>query len=468
MSRARDGKEPALMTDSHFEQAMRGLGVVFAGTDVFAVALSGGGDSLFLALQMARWCRQHRFSLLTVTVDHRLRPESASEARWCQRQMSRYGLRHETLVWEQGGGKPTVQVTQERARSARSALLDDWCRKKGVTHLCLGHHQDDQLETVMMRAVKKSGVLGLAGMSAVVQRPFGFLIRPLLNSPKKALLQSLKAREQEWLDDPSNRAPYVLRTRYRRAVSGLSSAQRSTLLTNTRLLGQSRHRLERAAQDYLLTRLRVSPTGTMTLPLDRGSPGEDVFALAFRRCLGALSGSDYLPSLEHCRAFLSPFLQSTGTKKRECRQSLSGCVIWQTGQGDVILARENRSLPVIDLVQQTGAGWRRWDGRYEFQCHFSGLLSWLREQGLDGELTPTLRSAGKKSAVASGVFEQQSLPALWVGGECLAVGGREITAQPEGSLPFFCLKTGTKLPHSVLATRWRPKKSISQHPFTVA
>ena len=475
MSCARDGKEPALIAD--FDRVMRGLGP-FAGSEVFAVALSGGSDSLFLALQMVRWCRQHHFSFLTVTVDHRLRQESASEAQWCQRQMSRYGIPHDTLIWEQGGEEPTTQVTQEHARSARYALLDDWCRKKGVTYLCLGHHQDDQLETVMMRAKKKSGVLGLAGMSVVVQRPFGFLIRPLLNTPKETLLQSLKAHEQEWLDDPSNRAPYVLRTRYRRAVAGLSSAQRSALSTNTRLLGQSRHRLERATQHYLSTQLRVSPTGTMTLPNDRLSRDTRgaVFALAFRQCLAVLSGSDYLPSLEHCRAFLAPFLQSANIKKGNFRKSLSNCVIWQTGQGDVIgdvtLARENRSLPVIDLAQQAEAGWRRWDARYEFWCHLPSLLSWLREQGqsLDAELTPTLRSAGKKFAFASDAFARQSLPALWMGGQCLAVvtGGQDAAAQQEDSLPFFCPKTGTQLPHSVLATRWRPKKSISQHPFTVA
>ena len=295
-----------------------------------------------------------------------------------------------------------------------------------------------------------------------------------MNTPKETLLQSLKASEQEWLDDPSNRAPYVLRTRYRRAVAGLSSAQRSKILTNTQLLGQSRHNLERAARKYLLTQLRVSPMGTMTLSLDRLSRDtrSDIFPLAFRQCLAVLSGSGYLPGLEFCRAFLSPFLKSVDAKKEIFRKTLSGCVVWQTGQGDVILARENRYLPVIDLAQQADEGWRRWDARYEFWCHFPSLLSWLREQGqsLDRELTPALRSAGKKSSFASDFFARQSLPALWVGGECLAVvmGGQDATAQKEDNLSFFCLKTGTKLPHSLLVTRWRPKKSIPQHPFTVA
>ncbi|QLH39022.1 MAG: hypothetical protein HWD60_08835 [Defluviicoccus sp.] len=61
------------------------------------------------------------------------------------------------------GSKPAAGI-QEAARIARYRLLIDWCCGARVLHLLLGHHAGDQMETVLYRLLRGSGLAGLAGM----------------------------------------------------------------------------------------------------------------------------------------------------------------------------------------------------------------------------------------------------------------------------------------------------------------
>ena len=127
-------------------------------------------------------------------VDHGLRPESGAEAPTVA--CLARAARHPTItfcVWH--GPKPATGI-QAAAREARYALLGDWCRAAGVLHLLLGHHRDDQAETVALRAARRSGPDGLAGMAAVREIAGLRLLRPLLAVPKARLLR-----------DPARRRP---------------------------------------------------------------------------------------------------------------------------------------------------------------------------------------------------------------------------------------------------------------------
>src|SRR6185436_9532857 len=91
-----------------------------------ALAVSGGSDSIALLVLLAEWIGQvgRSFDAFTVlTVDHRLRPESAAEAQAVARQASALGLRHVTLPWE--GEKPRTGL-QAAARAARYRLIADY------------------------------------------------------------------------------------------------------------------------------------------------------------------------------------------------------------------------------------------------------------------------------------------------------------------------------------------------------
>src|ERR1700741_5426829 len=84
-----------------------------------AVAVSGGADSMALALLLRDWCEAKDISVRAVTVDHRLRAESAAEAAQVAKWLSAIGMSHETLVWAAGGELAHGQSLQKAARDAR-------------------------------------------------------------------------------------------------------------------------------------------------------------------------------------------------------------------------------------------------------------------------------------------------------------------------------------------------------------
>jgi len=162
--------------------------------DHFALAVSGGSDSTALMVLMAEWIVQSGQSLqacTVITVDHRLRPESASEAEAVARQAAALGLRHATLVWE--GDKPRTGL-QAAARVARYRLMAAYARAHGIGTILSAHTLDDQAETLLMRLARGSGLDGLAGIAPAARLGSLRLLRPLLDTPKARLRATLEAR----------------------------------------------------------------------------------------------------------------------------------------------------------------------------------------------------------------------------------------------------------------------------------
>ncbi len=166
-----------------------------------AVAVSGGPDSLALAILADRWARERGGEICALTVDHRLRPESGDEIRRLTAWLSARAIRHDVLVWT--GEKPRTGL-QEAARFARYRLLGRWCRDHTCLHLLTGHHRDDQIETHLIRRRAHSGPDGLAGMSAIRELADCRLLRPLLGVARDRLVAFLEAERQPFVSDPSN------------------------------------------------------------------------------------------------------------------------------------------------------------------------------------------------------------------------------------------------------------------------
>src|SRR5947207_5334954 len=207
--------EPAMpaapLTLGELSAALAAIGG-FEARPFITVAVSGGPDSLALAILADRWAREHGGQLVALTIDHRLRPESAEEAQIVGGWLAARGIAHHVLVW--ADPKPATGV-QEAARAARYRLLAGWCREQGCLHLLTAHHREDQAETYLIRRRAGSGVDGLAGMSAVREVAGVRLVRPLLAVPKARLVALLAAERQPFLSDPSNRNPAFERARLR-------------------------------------------------------------------------------------------------------------------------------------------------------------------------------------------------------------------------------------------------------------
>lgn len=113
-------------------------------------------------------------------------------AAWCAAQ----GIAHAVLVPPQ----PITGSLQSAARAARYRLLDAWREGQGATWLLTAHHADDQLETMLMRLNRASGVGGLAGIRA----RNGAVLRPLLGWRRAELMEIVEAQKLPHAQDPSN------------------------------------------------------------------------------------------------------------------------------------------------------------------------------------------------------------------------------------------------------------------------
>lgn len=190
------------------------------------VAVSGGPDSVALLL-LATAARPGRIE--AATVDHALRPESAQEATQVAELCEDLSVGHQILTvdWPR---KPDTGI-QERARAARYKLLGAWAQERGLQAVATGHHLDDQVETLVMRLNRGSGVRGLAGMGAKGTVPGTRmpLLRPLLGWRRVELEQLCRDAGAETADDPSNNDPHYERVRVRQALAGADWLDREGL-----------------------------------------------------------------------------------------------------------------------------------------------------------------------------------------------------------------------------------------------
>jgi tRNA(Ile)-lysidine synthase len=175
----------------------------------FGIAVSGGPDSMALL-----WLALSAFPgrVEAATVDHGLRAESAGEAAMVAAWCAQGGVPHTVLRPE----RPIAGNLQSAARAARYALLDGWRRARGIGWLMTAHHADDQLETLLMRLNRGSGVAGLAGVRARA----GHVLRPLLGWRRAELRALAEAAGLPFVLDPSNVDPRFDRAALRARLAG--------------------------------------------------------------------------------------------------------------------------------------------------------------------------------------------------------------------------------------------------------
>ena len=239
-----------------------------------AVAVSGGADSLALAVLAQQWGDPAAF-----ICDHGLRPESAAEAEAARIALSARGIPARVLQLQVDKG-PGLAA---RARTARYAALTAACREAGLVDLLLGHHAGDQAETVLMRQRRGSGAAGLAGMSAIVETDDVRLLRPLLSFDPAVLRALVVQAGLVPAEDPTNTDPQATRARLRQEIGG----ERAALLAGAARHGAARTEGEAATARELAGRVMLYPEGYAVL-----SPGP-IGAAALGAVLRSVSGRRY-------------------------------------------------------------------------------------------------------------------------------------------------------------------------------
>ncbi len=329
-----------------------------ASRHVVIAAVSGGSDSTALLLLL----KQHldRFSpstrLTAVTIDHALRPESASETAGVARLCKKLGVAHRTLKWT--GDKPATGLAAA-AREARHELLAEAAAAENTDLVLTGHTANDQAETVLMRQARgetgRDG-RGLAGIApATLFDGKVWFARPLLPTPREALRDFLRQKQVSWTDDPSNANQRYERPRIREKLREADGeAAIAAALDVAAEAGRERQRLGNEAAELIRKHADRPAPGLLRLRPDFLRTDAAAALYALRILLAVTGGTPHLPDEARAEAMYRRF-----AVEGSVRTVLSRTLADRRKTG-IFLLREARGLPAINEVRDGIV----WDGRY--------------------------------------------------------------------------------------------------------
>jgi len=213
------------------EKAIRRHRLLSEGDGV-VVAVSGGPDSVALLKILQELSPRYRLALKVAHLNHGLRGADSD--------------REESFVRELclSLGLPFVsrKVDVRNVLSKSGTSLEDACRRErydfleevrleeGFQKTALGHHRDDQAETVLMRLLRGSGPEGLRGMLPLRN---GIFIRPMLDVSREEIISFLAERGLAYVEDSSNEEEFCLRNRIRHGlIPDLSARYNPGLVEN--------------------------------------------------------------------------------------------------------------------------------------------------------------------------------------------------------------------------------------------
>ena len=374
------------------------------------VAVSGGPDSVALLDLLFQSRDLHGQDLVVAHVDHGIHSDSGRVAQQVEALAGSYSLPFHVGSFNLG---PSAGET--KARTERYAWLEALRLNLGAQVVYTAHHADDQVETVLMRALAGSGPAGLAGIATI----HNHLVRPLLPFSRAELVQHLaEAGLTAWLD-PANADRRHLRSWLR--VDVLPALRLRLPDVDAKLLRTSRQAArDRAAWDAVLDtvpqlELRTETAGISVAAVSLGgydSPLAHALILALARRAGCQLGPARLTRVVR--------LLRVGTSG--ARVPLGGDWIAELAFGRLRLCRKASSIMpgLLALDGQSGeAAWGPWRFRWapavtpEHQDR-TGLSAWFSSESLlvrawsAGEKLKPLGGTGRRLVVRC--FQDMRVP----------------------------------------------------------
>ena len=188
----------------------------------FAVAVSGGADSLSLVYLSKCYSVFNNTNVKYYHVDHRLRKESFVEAKKLKTFLNKFQINCKILKWV--GKKPKSNI-QSLARNKRYDLIYKECLKNKINFIFVAHHMDDLYENFLIRMLRGSGLKGLVSFNKEATNFNDNLkiSRPLINFKKEDLNYVTNKVFKFNIEDPSNKNTLFKRTRIRNLINNLKA-----------------------------------------------------------------------------------------------------------------------------------------------------------------------------------------------------------------------------------------------------
>ncbi len=211
-------------------------------TDVL-IAVSGGPDSV--ALFRILWNLKHQFggkgSLIVAHCNHQTRTDSQTDALFVRDLVGKFGVKFLQFDRQPSSGESgKATLSEESLRDFRLNALLTAARERGIRHVATGHNASDQIETVLFRLFRGTGLPGLTGI------PFNrvdngiSIVRPMLRVRRAEILELLNDLGQPWRSDPSNHNSNFTRNFLRNEILPMLASRFDGQFENSvlRLVGQ--------------------------------------------------------------------------------------------------------------------------------------------------------------------------------------------------------------------------------------
>ncbi|MFI8718541.1 tRNA lysidine(34) synthetase TilS [Stenotrophomonas sp. NPDC077464] len=392
------------------------------------VGFSGGLDSTVLLHWLSQSAAQRAAGLHAVHVHHGLQADADRWAAHCQAICTAWSIPlqvvHVTVPRDTGEGLEAA--ARHVRRDAFARVLRDG------EHLALAHHRDDQAETFLLRALRGSGVDGLAAIRAHAPFAAGSIWRPLLHLPRSALQAHAQAHALHWIDDPSNASDAADRNFLRLHVLPLLQQRwphaDAAFARSAELSAQAQRLLDTSDQDTL-RRCTVSP-GVLDCARLQRQPRERRARL-----------------LRHwVRSAGQPPLPAAGVQAIErdvlpATQDADAQFAWQ----GVRIRRWRGHLYLLPMALALPLDWRvNWDGSTPLALPDGGELALLGRRRLPEPVQVSARRGGERIQLPGrshthalkdllqqrGLppWQRRQLPLLYAGDALLAAGDRVIGA----------------------------------------
>jgi len=304
----------------------------------FALAVSGGADSLCLAYFSKIYSKKFKNKIYVLIVNHNLRKESYKEALKVKKILNNKKISSTILNWK--GSIPKSNI-QRNARDMRYFLISNYCLKKNIKYLITAHHGDDQIENFFIRLLRGSGLTGLSSMSSKAKYDKHLkIIRPFLVLRKADLKYVTLNYFKTYIKDPSNNNKKFLRVRIRKYKKNMENEGLDTtkIIRTVDNLLSANQALNYYKNKALYKHLSFISKNKCLLnkQIFAEEAGEIIFK-SFSDILSLVSGTYYPPRSKKVMNLIN-----RAKKKNFTKSTLGGCIL-EEKNNFILISKESKT-----------------------------------------------------------------------------------------------------------------------------